>query len=235
MNDLTGQRFGRLLVLNREGSDRNKNALWRCRCDCGTEKVVCGRDLKNGDTKSCGCLHRESVKQTMTTHGLSKTRLYRVWAGMKNRCYNQHCDNYQYYGAKGVTMCDEWRNSFSSFKDWAIENGYDDTQPAQGCTIDRIDNTLGYTPANCRWANHIEQCNNQGSNKILTFNGKSMTIADWAREIGIKYTTLRARIRNGMTVEDALSLPVRRLSTNRSGLSRGHHRISATDMRTERQ
>ena len=205
MYDLTGERFGRLLVIERCGSDKSKNALWRCICDCGNETVKSGIYLRNGDTRSCGCLHKETVSKRMSTHRLSRTRLYRVWSGIKNRCYNPNTDNYKYYGEVGIGMCDEWRNNFEAFLEWSISNGYDENAKAQECTIDRIDTSKGYSPDNCRWANHTIQCNNQTSNKLLTFNGETHTIAEWARKQGINYSTLRARINRGVPVETALS------------------------------
>ena len=140
----------------------------------------------------------------MSTHKQSKTRLYRVWAGIKNRCYNEKSLNYQYYGAKGITMCDEWKNSFEAFRDWAVTNGYDSNAAAQECTIDREDNTKGYFPGNCKWTNHRTQCNNQSSNKMFTYDGQTLTMAEWARVAGIKYSTLRARIRRGVPFEEAI-------------------------------
>lgn len=206
MYDLTGQKFGKLLVLERCGSDKNGNAMWKCRCDCGNITVKAGMYLRNGDTKSCGCLHHEEVSAMMSTHGKSKTRLYRVWAGIKNRCYNQNADNYRYYGGRGISMCDEWRDDFEAFAHWAFENGYDEDAPPQACTIDRIDVSTGYCPTNCRWVGHKEQCNNQTSNKIIVYNGISRTMSEWADTLGIKYTTLRARLRRGDPIDKAFSV-----------------------------
>lgn len=204
MKDMTGQRFGRLVVIERATEKRRQGVYWHCRCDCGNEIDVLGTSLRCGDTKSCGCLHRETVSTMMSTHGLSKTRLYRVWAGIKNRCYNPHAENYKYYGANGITMCDEWRNSFESFRDWAVNNGYDEHASSQQCTIDRINTALGYSPDNCRWVDHVTQCNNQTSNKLFTYNGATHTMAEWAKIFQIKYTTLRARIRHGVPFEEAI-------------------------------
>ena len=154
--DLTGQRFGRLTVVERTGTSKNGNALWACRCDCGNVAVVRGASLKNGITRSCGCLIAESTKDRNTTHGLRKTRLYHVWANMKDRCLNPNTPSYSYYGGRGITICDEWRDDFQAFYDWAMANGHRDD-----LSIDRIDNDKGYNPDNCRWATHSEQMHNR--------------------------------------------------------------------------
>lgn len=206
MIDMKGMKFGRLTVIEIAGRDASNNITWRCLCDCGNEKVVPGIYLRVGDTKSCGCLHKEIVKRRMSTHGKSKTRLYKVWAGIKSRCNNALTDNYKYYGEKGISICDEWANSFELFSEWSYANGYNESAPSQNCTIDRIDNTLPYSPDNCRWVDHIVQCNNQSSNRLFTHNGETHTMAEWARILGIKYTTLRARIRRGHTFEEAISM-----------------------------
>lgn len=204
MIDLVSKRFGRLVVLKRHGSDRAKNATWLCRCDCGLEKVISGSYLRTGETKSCGCLHSERTRELMSSHGQSKTRLYKVWAGIKSRCYNCNADNYKYYGGSGITMCDNWKNSFQDFYKWSVENGYDPDAKPQECTIDRIDNSRAYCPENCRWVNHITQCNNQSSNKTFVHNGERLTMAETARKFGINYSTLRARILHGKSFEDAI-------------------------------
>lgn len=196
--DLRGQRFGRLLVLNRHGSDNKKNITWLCQCDCGNQKIIIGTAMLRGETRSCGCLQKEAARKTLQTHGKSKTRLYRVWAGMKSRCLNPNADNYKYYGAIGVTICDEWIDDYETFESWALSSGYDDTAGSQECTLDRIDNTKGYSPDNCRWTNHFIQCNNQSSNKVYSYNGESHTISEWAKISGVKYKTLVARLNNGM-------------------------------------
>lgn len=206
MIDMKGQRFGRLTVIEVAGRDKSKNVTWTCQCDCGAEVVVSGINLRVGDTKSCGCLHREKIKEQMSTHGYSKTRLYKVWAGIKSRCYNPNCDNYKYYGAKGITMCDDWKDNFESFRKWSFDNGYDESAGSQECTIDRIDNSMPYSPENCRWTDHVIQCNNQSKNKIFEYDGRALTMAEWAREFDIKYTTLRARIRRGIPFEEAIKM-----------------------------
>ena len=163
--DLTGQRFGRLEVIDFAGykkrADGHNAGYWRCVCTCGRETFVSARNLNSGAVKSCGCLRLDKFKECRTVHGASpkyekKDRLYIIWTGMKQRCYNHSHKNYTDYGGRGITVCDEWLHDFSAFQKWAMAHGY-----ADDLTIDRIDNDKGYSPDNCRWDTIKEQRKNQ--------------------------------------------------------------------------
>lgn len=164
-NNLINQRFGRLLVTSDSGRrSTSRDVLWQCRCSCGREVVINGKRLLGGTTKSCGCLQRELLSARSTKHGGRNTRLYRIWCAMKTRCTDPNTRDWKNYGARGITVCNEWMNDFATFKDWALSSGYSDD-----LTIDRIDNDMGYCPQNCRWATRAEQ----NRNKRATQRGAS--------------------------------------------------------------
>lgn len=197
--DLTGQRFGRLTVIRKNGR-MNRNVAWECKCDCGNTKTISSYSLRSGRSQSCGCLNKELVTKMMTTHGKSGTRLHRIWTLMKNRCTSDTSPDYPKYGGRGVTVCDEWLK-FDAFYEWSISHGYDDT-----LSIDRIDNDGNYCPDNCRWATKKQQENNKSTNSLIEYNGETHTIAEWADIKGINYETLRCRIKYfGWSPEKALT------------------------------
>lgn len=180
--DLTGEKFGRLLVLSiLRGYSR---ILWECQCDCGNTVEIPTDRLKSGETQSCGCIQREYAKNRFLSHGNSETRLYRIWSGMIQRCSNPNRKSYENYGGRGITVCAEWKNGFEKFRNWALINGYTDN-----LTIERIDVNGDYCPENCTWIPASEQYKNR--RKIVhsksgaygvTYNKTSKS---WQARIGI--------------------------------------------------
>ena len=199
--DISGQVYGRLTVIRRVTINDKPRTYWDCTCSCGKTVVVWGDSLRRGATRSCGCFMRERAVETNTTHGLRNHPLYFVWNGMRDRCYKETHPRYKDWGGRGVKFCDRWLN---------FKNFYDDMSPTyqKGLTIDRIDNDGDYSPDNCRWATHKEQANNQRSNRVLEFNGKNQTLAQWSEELNINYDALRDRLNEEWSVEDALTTPV---------------------------
>lgn len=204
--DLTGQKFGRLTVTGYSHTT-NRKPYWHCVCECGNTTIVYGADLKKGHTKSCGCLQRKITRERVFKHGQRHSRLYRIWCDMKTRCYNPNCRTFKYYGDRSITVCDEWKNDFQAFCDWAMANGYHND-----LSIDRIDVNGNYCPENCRWATPQEQASNRTSNHLLTYNGHTMTMKKWSEEVGIPFRVLEQRLnRHGWETERALTTPVRPL------------------------
>lgn len=201
---LIGKRFGRLIVISR-GTKTNKSFV--CKCDCGNMCEVLSDNLKKGDTKSCGCYHKEMLPYNRRTHGESKSRLYKTWKCMRARCNNKNNKSYKWYGGRGIKVCDEWDKSYEPFRNWAIENGYDPEKPSASCSLDRINNDGDYTPDNCRFVSTKVQHRNTSRNIFMTYNGKTQTVMDWAAETGINYGTLRNRVMSGWSTEDALKTP----------------------------
>lgn len=205
--DLTGQRFGKLTVIE-ESEKWGHYTTWLCKCDCGNEKKIRTNSLRSGATKSCGCESIKALQMRKIKYKNHNYRMYHVWYGMLERCKNQKNTFYHRYGGRGITVCNEWKD-FDNFANWALQNGYDDA-----LSLDRIDNDGNYSPSNCRWVTKKQQHNNTSTNRFETIDGVTKTIAEWADEYGIRYGLLRRRLDRGMSIKDALT-------TERKWLSRG--------------
>ena len=198
--DLTGQKFGRLTVVQFDHKE-NGRKYYLCQCDCGNFKIVSNHSLKSGNTKSCGCLHKEILIQRNKDnriHHPENERLLRIWRAMLHRCYKETDEHYDYYGGRGIKVCDDWHD-FEAFQKWALANGY-----ADNLTIDRLDGNKDYCPENCSWATMTVQNNHKSDTKWLTYKGKTQSLSDWCRELGLDYFRIKARLNSlGWSVEDA--------------------------------
>lgn len=189
--NLRGQKFGRITFMRRSSSNKNK---WLAICDCGTRWEVEPSHVKAGRVKGCGCVN----KICRTTHGFSKHPLYHTWLGVMDRCYNKGSFPYERYGGRGIYVCDRWKS---------MANFISDLSPRpEGASLDRIDNDGPYSPENCRWATPLQQANNKRTNRFLTFKGVTKSLSEWARIIGVKRSTLNARLNDyGWSVEKTLT------------------------------
>lgn len=188
---MIGKKFNMLTVLEELPERKHGSRVYRCKCDCGNIKDVRQDMLKNGHVKSCGCLH--------TKHGKRKTKIYRVFSEMKQRCYNKNHKDYKNYGARGIIVCSEWLDDFMNFYNWAMDNNYQ-----EGLSIDRIDVNGNYEPDNCRWADRKTQSNNRRNNTSISYNGKTQTLAQWGEELGVDQHTISLRKRKGWSNKECL-------------------------------
>jgi hypothetical protein len=200
--DLTGQRFGRLVVLHRAPCKTPGRARWAVLCDCGTQKAVNGKELRNGDTSSCGCLHREMVGDQFRVHGEHGSAEFWAFHNAKCRCNNPNLPEYQNYGGRGIEFC------FDSMEQFILEVG---RRPTPEHSLDRIDVDGNYAPGNVRWATRNVQANNRRNNRKLTFQGKTQGITAWEKELGLSRCAIRNRLKNGWSVDEALGTPPLRL------------------------
>lgn len=206
MIDLSGQRFGRLIALRFHSYGANWSPKWLCKCDCGKEKIVFGRALRLGATRSCGCLHREITSAAMTTHGQSKaghwTPEYRAWSDMLMRCENPNVKNYEDYGGRGIRVCERWHTFENFFADMG-------QKPTPKHSLDRWpDNDGNYEPGNCRWATRKQQARNKRSNTKVVVHDREMVLAEACEMYGISHSRVRGRIKSGWAVEDAVITPI---------------------------
>ena len=183
---------------------QNGHAYWLCKCDCGSMKVVMKSNLVQQKTRSCGCLQKQRTKEHNKKHGKSGTRLYRIWKGMRNRCYNPNVRAYKDYGGRGIQVCEEWQH-YAAFQEWALSNGYEDN-----LTIERIDCNGMYERENCKWVALSDQGKNTRKNRYIEHDGKVMTLAEWSRELGGGPNLVTTRLQRGWSEEDAVSTPLKR-------------------------
>ncbi|OAV63378.1 hypothetical protein Barb6_03776 [Bacteroidales bacterium Barb6] len=200
IDDLTGKRFGRLTVVGRDFKNKWGDLSWLCRCDCGNEKSVRTGRLNSGNTASCGCLRNEKSEKHV-----SSQRLYRIWHNIKSRCMNKNFTCFNYYGGRGIKICDEWKDDYKAFHDWAMSNGY-----SENLNIDRIDNNGNYEPANCRFSTQKKQNRNTRKNVMIEHNGETKCTSEWAEMHGIEPHVFSTRIRRGWSFDRAVSKEIRK-------------------------
>ena len=194
--DLAGEKFGRLTAVEAVGT-RDKRVVWRCAYDCGATKDVPAGQLTRGQTKSCGCLLREAAHTKR--HCMSKSAEWRTWRNLRVRCNDPKDAGYKNYGGRGIRVCARWDESFEAFME--------DMGPRpDGCSIERVDNNGHYEPGNCIWAPSKVQARNRRTNRMITANGVTKSLVSWSDETGIKRVTIAARLRRGMTPEQALGM-----------------------------
>lgn len=190
--------YGHVTVLKDLGIVKNSRYVLGV-CDCGTKKRFRISDLKNGSSNNCGCERIKGLKRK-AKHGLCHHPLYSVWQGIKERCYSKSHSKYNRYGGRGISVCDEWREHFKSFFDWAMKQGYQ-----KGLEIDRINNDGNYTPKNCRMATRQMNTRNKSNNRLITFNGETKCMVEWAEITGLNYDCIKDRIRHGWTIQKTLT------------------------------
>lgn len=204
MKDITGNKFGKLTAIKPVGKNKRGRYLWLCKCDCGGEKIVAQDSLHIGNTKSCGCAVAN------TKHGHSHTRMYKLWTDMKQRCYNPNTISYSYCGGRGIQVCDDWKNSFQSFADWAFSCGYGDN-----LTIDRIDNDKDYCPENCRWVTLQFQERNKRTTYFAEHHGEQIPVAILCEELNLPVQVIYHRVLRGSSLEEAVTKPINYRSKER--------------------
>lgn len=201
--DLEGRIVGRITVGRYCGQSKYRESLWECWCKCGSHYICGSIILNNPKIQSCGCYHAETAGQSSVTHGMRRSTEYGIWAGIKKRCFNKKCRAYKDYGGRGITMCQEWVNSFEEFY------GAVGKRPAPDMEIDRYPNNNGnYEPGNVRWATKKEQANNRRSSRLITIGNDTKTLSQWGESTGLGCGVIRARIANGWSQEDAVLTPL---------------------------
>lgn len=205
VKDVSGQRFGSLIAssFTHVMSNGRKYTAWICKCDCGKEITVLAGNLYQGKTLSCGCMRGENISQSKIRHGMRNSRIYMIWKGIRGRCYVSSNVSYDNYGGRGITMCQEWKEDFLNFYNWALKNGYSDT-----LTIERSYVNGNYEPDNCRWITTQEQYYNKRDSRLIKIDGETKCLAEWAKITGIARRTLSDRYDRGDITKERLFRPV---------------------------
>lgn len=208
-----GDRYGLFTIVKEvEGvySGKNRRRTFLCKCYCGNLKKVALNDLRTGNTKSCGCIKEFTSRNNglkSTTHGMTHTKLYSIWWGMKQRCYLESNPSYKDYGGRGIRVCQLWIDDFQVFYDWSVENGYE-----EGLSIERIDVNGHYEPDNCTWIPFSEQSRNKRNTRLITFDNETLTLREWSEKLNLSYGALKRRLQVGWSVEKALTTPLAKWS-----------------------
>lgn len=198
--DLTGNRYGRLVVIGPGPKTVSGRTAWRCLCDCGQEASIALSALHGGLTKSCGCFRREHSKSMNQSHGRSQTSEYHVWAGVVQRCNNPKNQAFHNYGGRGIRVCEQWAT---------FEGFYADMGASNGLTLERMNNDGNYEPANCKWATRKEQNSNRRDNVFLEHAGLRLTLTQWSEKMHIALGTIQKRLKLGWSTRDTLEAAVR--------------------------
>lgn len=211
--DLTGIRFGKLVATSIYGQNKAKQYLWNCKCDCGNNSVAIGSNLIRGNTKACGCVKLTEIGDRTRKHGMVKSRIFKIWAGMRKRCMNPNCFAYKDYGGRGITICKRWDKFDLFYED--MGKTYSDN-----LSLDRINPNGNYEPTNCRWATMKQQNNNRRNNRIVKCDGIEKTLAQWSEISGIHPTTISNRIKVGWDIVDAIYKPTIKKNFELSDISK---------------
>lgn len=213
INVKNGDKYGLLTIIEEaEGrySGKHRRRIFLCKCDCGNFKKIALNSLRTGHTKSCGCIKKITARKNGlkgVTHGMSDTKLYDVWRGMKKRCYLESNPSYEDYGGRGIKVCESWLSSFEVFSEWAIANGYEEK-----LSIERIDVNGDYEPDNCEWIPLSRQSLNKRNTRYITHNNKTLTLREWSEKLDLSYGALKRRLQVGWSVEETLNTPLAKWS-----------------------
>jgi hypothetical protein len=206
--DLSGRAFGKLTAIVPVGLNKSRQYVWWCHCECGGNSIANGSNLLRGNTLACGCVRQVDLADRTRKHGMSKTRMFKIWTGVTKRCTNENCSSYNRYGGRGIEMCDRWKESFENFYG-DMKDGY-----ADNLTLEREDPNGNYCKDNCKWATMIEQARNKTNSVFIEYNGQKKSMAEWAELKGVPSGTIGNRIRAGWSVERSFTPTGRNSSTS---------------------